>query len=332
MVKLLWSPIVSSTKLLCWFTCFVMRNGKRFLLYKNLLLLIVTTIATSVNGQTSVYHPFPDSNAYWTVHVSDCCWSSCCSPGPGLGDYNFTYSISGDTIINATSYHKIYKSGSTHLYCNIFDPCLDIWYYYNSYYGGIRQDTLLKKIFFIDNSSMECLLYDFSAIVGGTMSCQFFYPITSIDSVLIGSNYRKRFNLSCISVLEGIGSISGLMELFCPFEAIGTLVCFSQNGQTYYPDTTANCEFLTSVNTISNKQMQANIFPNPIHSSATLQLKKDFINGDLKIYNSFGEQVRQHKIISETTIINRNGLVDGIYFYQVTNGNGIVTTGRLMIE
>jgi hypothetical protein len=300
--------------------------------------VFMISLTVVVNAQTSVYHSFPNSNTFWTVNVSSCCWSSCCSPpigcpscpNPAIADYNFTYSISGDTTINATSYHKIYKSGNTHEYCSL-GGCLNNWYYYNSYFGGIRQDTLLKKVYSIDNSGVECLLYNFSASVGDTMSCNFFDPVTSIDSVLIGNNYRKRFNLSCISVIEGIGSTSGIFELFCPFETIGTLICFSQNGQTLYPDTTTTCEIQTSVNSFSLIEMTS-FFPNPFHITSAIELKNDFINSELKIFNALGEQVKQQKLISKTTIINRDKLANGIYFYQIQNNKGILAKGKLMIE
>lgn len=37
---------------------------------KKILLLISTLISVNVNAQTSVYHPFPDSNAVWTGESS----------------------------------------------------------------------------------------------------------------------------------------------------------------------------------------------------------------------------------------------------------------------
>jgi len=53
---------------------------------------------TSARGQTNVYHPFPDSSAFWTNY-----WET---------DYNNGYSgygIFGDTVINNLNYHKLYR-------------------------------------------------------------------------------------------------------------------------------------------------------------------------------------------------------------------------------
>ncbi len=302
---------------------------------KTSLTLLSVIISVSAFGQTSVYHPFPDSNAIWNISAQGCCWTDCPPPpatNPVLDDYNFSYSISGDTIINSVAYHKLYKSGSVHTHCN-FGNYIDYWNSFNDYCGAIRQDTFLRKVYFSGSSSSECLLYDFTSTIGDTIDrCDCPATVTSIDSILIGSNYRKRFNLGQYSIIEGIGSTSGLLEPLCPFEYYGNLVCFSENEQTLYPDTTITCALLTTVKNISSPISKGTIFPNPFHTTATLELRTNFKTCELNFYNTLGEPVRHLKIISKTTIINRDGLEGGIYFYQVTNENGIWITGMLIIE
>src|SRR2546428_7387968 len=86
--------------------------------------------------------------------------------------------------------------------------------------------------------------------------CPFFIKtVTSIDSILIGNNYRKRWNTnSSFSIIEGIGSTLGLLD-FCYYLVSPTnfLICFHQNGQTLYPDTINNCSLISDVNGVSKK-------------------------------------------------------------------------------
>ena len=53
-------------------------------------------------AQTSVYHPFPDSNAVWNIYAMDICWFS--------SEYHNYYSITitGDTIIAGQNYKKLF--------------------------------------------------------------------------------------------------------------------------------------------------------------------------------------------------------------------------------
>lgn len=87
----------------------------------------------------------------------------------------------------------------------------------------------------------------------------------------------------------------------------------------------------TAINEL-NKNDQVRLLPNPFHSTATLELSAEFANSQLNIYNSFGEQVKQMKINSELTIINRNGLSDGIYFYQIRNSKGNLKSAKFIVE
>src|SRR3954469_22817274 len=125
---------------------------------KKLLLVILILGTLSSKAQTSVYHPFPDSNAIWNVSAQGCCFSYCPPPGSGnpvLDDFIFSYSIKGDTIINSVAYLKLYKAGSVHSHCALGNY-IDYWSPFNDYAGGYRQDTLLKHVYFINTFNTEC--------------------------------------------------------------------------------------------------------------------------------------------------------------------------------
>ena len=310
---------------------------------KNLLSLIITLFAVEAAAQTSVYFPFPDSNAVWNIAAQACCATDCPPPplpNPVLVDYSFSYFLQGDTVINGTNYHKIYKSsGTAHEHCAIGGSLNNWWTFGSSYTGAMRQEISLKQVYFIQPSSgQECLLYDFSLQVGDTLvnGCSnwgLYTIVSSIDSFLIGNSYRKSFgfSMSPYTVIEGIGGTCGLTGPMFPFEYSENLICFSLNNQTLYPDTVTSCNMISQVQEIFN-ELSFSVSPNPFQTSTELHTGKEFLNGELAIYNALGEQVKQQPISGQTSTIERDRLDGGIYFIKVSKPGGSFVTGKLIIQ
>ena len=285
------------------------------------LTLILLTISVSLFGQTSVYHPFPDSNAVWVYSRHEMA---------GTTEVWKIILSNGDTTLNTQTYRKVYSRYPSPIY-----------------FGGMRQEIALRKVFFIPkDSSSEQVLYDFNLSVGDTIPSTFIgcYPqvwVASIDSTnQFGNGYRKVFNMTGAiwapySLIEGIGGSGGVFVPYCMNDGYYyQLDCYSVNDtiQSSNPWGASMCSLSTNVADNFIKLSSLKVSPNPFHSTTTLELKKDFENAVLKIYNIFGDQVQRQKIISQTTIINRNGLRDGIYLFQIISSNGKVTIGKLMLE
>ncbi len=206
-------------------------------------------------SQTSIYHPFPDSDAVWNFHYHAYCFYN------GDGDDNYSIVMTGDTLINGENYHQLktpfiesYSTGN----CG---------YNQIGYRGAIREDVVEKKVYYVPPASTsEELLYDFNLEVGDTVKGYIntsLMPddvdvVLSIDSVLVGSTYRKRWNINnCygISIIEGVGSTYGLFmpSPGCtPDQASFSLTCLQQNGQPLYPDTLSVCEPILQKRTIDH--------------------------------------------------------------------------------
>ena len=307
-----------------------------------ILLFILTAFFcfTFVKGQTNVYHPFPDSNAVWTVQAGGCCTSGCPSPpspNPVLDDYSFSYFSENDTLINGLKCNKLYQSGFVHSHC-MFGNYINNWSpIHKTYVGAFRQDIQLKKVLFIfPSTSKECLLYDFSLNVGDTLEggcLEGEIIISSIDSVLIGNKYRNRFHLSnsTYSIIEGVGSTAGLFEPFFPFEYSGTLNCFTHNGQTIYPDTITTCEIVTHANEVKSV-LSILISPNPFITQTSVRSNQILNNAIVTVYNSLGQQVKQIKnITGQTVTLNRDKLPSGMYFIHLTQNDKTISTGKIVI-
>ena len=52
-----------------------------------------------------------------------------------------------------------------------------------------------------------------------------------------------------------------------------------------------------------------------------------------KMYNSLGQTVQHVEHITNSSLtVNRGNLVAGIYFYEVQTDNGVIKSGKLMVE
>jgi hypothetical protein len=318
---------------------------------KKSLLLFSLSVALSAKAQTSVYHPFPDSDAYW-------CQTDKWFDGTCDGNENYTIFFNGDTTIGSHVYHKLAKSG--YGYSTICGPNGDGYYYYN-YIAAIRQDTSQKKVWiYNDGTHMDTVLYDFNLQIGDTLDQSKVYwaaygggqghVIVSIDSILISGHYRKKYNYTACqfsfsdsSIIEGIGSTSGLMSPPSCGEYSYYLNNSGQNVKVFPDSTVFGCYINTSTNNLPEKNISITLSPNPFHTTATLEIKNEELkmkNLEFKIYDVMGRVVREQIVNSKSEIVNRNDLPDGLYFYQlrIPNESGqandyeLIASGKFVVE
>ena len=108
------------------------------------------------------------------------------------------------------------------------------------------------------------------------------------------------------------------------------LTCFKQNGTAIYPDSTFNCALITQVNTVLESHSSLKLFPNPFHTSATVILTVK--NAVMEVYNTFGQLAQEERINNYTTVIHRNSLANGLYFYRLIQNKEILFRGKFIIE
>jgi len=283
---------------------------------KKLLLLFSLSLTLSAKGQTLV-----DTNKIWTI-------TYCISNG---GCPTYIYKFNGDTIIGSHQYKKLNAS---------YDSTMSQWYYQEA----MREDST-KKIFRVQyGDTTEDIYYDFALNKNDTFkTCFMSFPmhLDSIDTVqLLNGEKRKRFlfdlNMPNEIWIEGIGSLSGLINVgyqYCSVDIVDFLNCFTEDNILKYKDPISNtCYFVVSVGE-SEKNISITLSPNPFHATATLSiLDSRFTKGDLKIYDVMGQLVQQQIISNQSTKINRNGLCDGLYFYQLSNSEGLMLTGKFVVD
>lgn len=292
---------------------------------KKLILLITVILTLSSMAQKSDYYPFPDSNAQWNMYLSIIIFPNT------VYDEFYSIIISGDTIINGILYHKLTIPFVQSIEKSMNSPNTI------GYKGGIRQDIINRKVYIIPPDSItEQLLYDFNMQIGDTVrgyiESGFDYKdiVESIDSVLVGSNYHKRWKINPyynIYFIEGVGSTYGLIE-YSPGNCVDlegiTITCFRQNGITLYPDTTTNCDLITSISPIDKKKDPLRIYPNPSQGSITIEFEKSINIKEIRLTDLFGKIILQEQTGSMTKIEIDN-LQDKTYILTIidTDNNTI---------
>jgi hypothetical protein len=287
---------------------------------KNLFVVLATLTAFSTSAQTRVYHPFPESNASWNFNMTQ---GMCFMGGFLSEDYSLTFS--GDTMIENQTYFKLV---TPYVQISITGGCTQ--QNFPGYQGAIRQDISNKKVFFVPPAqSAEQLLYDFSMEAGDTVKGYLqtfnspFDVVVEIDSVLVGSNYHKRWLINpCydIYLIEGIGSTFGLLK---PSPGCATdmnyysLTCFSQDGQTLYPDFTI-CPLITSVSGPDDFSDQINIFPNPSNGSFSVGFVRPDDITEIRITDMIGNIVFRKQMNNQNNV-SIHSLPGGSYILTVVD-------------
>ena len=78
---------------------------------------------------------------------------------------------------------------------------------------------------------------------------------------------------------------------------------------------------------------QGNVFPNPFNNEAVIQFALPISKGQLIVYNSLGQQVRNQEDISGPRVrIGRDGLQNGVYFFKVETGHQTIRGNFIIAE
>ena len=283
---------------------------------KFLLFIFFLGCLPGLQAQTSVYHPFPKSNAVWinargTYNVITFPYHIDYYPEP-----SDNFCLPGtDTLIGSYNYSKIYRCGG-------------------AYKGALRDDSVARKVYFIPaDSASELLIYDFSVQNGDTA---FVYdeegPYTDVftpvqhhyvytDSVLINGNYRKRvkFGDAPGMWIEGIGGTQGLFrEAWANVSNYYTsLDCMSHADTTLYPTTSIGPCSLTEGIATTESSDALKLYPNPTTGTCTIETGQN-TGSTVEIKDVLGNTVLASGIRGSATI-DLSGQAPGIYFVAVRN-------------
>jgi type IX secretion system substrate protein len=118
--------------------------------------------------------------------------------------------------------------------------------------------------------------------------------------------------------------------MFSPISTITTLSSIVSSGGTV----TTLCTTVGIQSAITNSKSGISISPNPFHNATTISINETISFSDLtfEIFNVEGKMMRQISISSQKTIIERNRLAAGVYFYQLTDDGNLKSVGKLIVQ
>lgn len=236
--------------------------------------------------------------------------------------------IEGDTIINSTSYIKIYKSGYGYIDYGPFPS----YYYFSHYLHGFLREENNKWFTYDMSQNQDMLLFDFTLAVNDTVVSAFTYPsqgtilVTAVDSVLIDSVLKKRFHLNipygADYIIEDIGPNSGLFENMVFFEWESKLICYAENNVPVWLDSNEECNLNVNIPEEIVGLESCSVYPNPAEGYTILSVVPELLGFDILLVDWSGQIVFSQSSLKETSIkILLSAFPSGLYLLLVKNGN-----------
>jgi len=245
---------------------------------------------------------------------------------------HFKYFIEGDTIIGSNAYYKVYKSG--YFYEWEFNGNITDYYYYDHKYKGVLREQE-NKWYALDPLNNEILLYNFDlnigdSIWGGQIT------ITNIDTVMVGSEPKKRFHLLGAGfgglgeyIIEDVGATTGLFESLIFFENASTLYCYAVDFNPLWINPEfGGCDLSVSVKE-HRKSGTLSAYPNPFSTSTTFEYElTEPSHVQLTIYNTIGETIyeaedRLMPVGKHSFTWSPERLPEGIYYGVLRSEEGV---------
>jgi len=231
-------------------------------------LLASLSFTTAIYGQA--YIPMPTSSVWWRYRMY--------VPELVTNVFDDAYLMEGnDTTAFGQTYsvitgRELFRSGRLGYDPPVKDDTAD---YPDVYYCAIREES--KKVYQLTDTG-EFLLYNFNVGIGDSIPDYFSNAaVTSIDSVLLGGVFHKRYMTSDSGfyVIEGVGSSRGLFIDLTNGHDFFTFYCFNSPTFTFKADTTLPCAYLepwylSGVSNVSAPASGLSVYPNPSTDELTL--------------------------------------------------------------
>lgn len=329
--------------------------------YKKKIILLLLILGGIVNSKAQKYQPY-DTNMVWKVFQTGS--ATYTSTAYCIRNDEYNYFVKGFILNNGIVWHKVYANI---LECSFFkwdgsgscNPAF-VPTQYTKFIGMFSNDTLNKKVFFVPTQTLTSnfiptnnnLIFYSNKIVGDIMSVYsganpsaaiLSYSIQTIDSVLLGTTYHKRFEgVTTQSVnyapakayfIEGVGCSAGVFNSdYSVFSGRSSkLWCFSNLNYTqyyvgpsactvsaqYYPtvltNTTSCFSVLSAIDANSENVNAISIYPNPSTTNFNVGIQLNQSSKvSLKLY-----EIKGSGIISNFDYLNQSGSLD----YQISTND-----------
>jgi len=119
-------------------------------------------------------------------------------------------------------------------------------------------------------------------------------------------------------------------------EASNSAGCTPTSPPVDYSSSYSNtaCETILSVDNLNEKGvLSVSVSPNPFTDNATFSVASGSKTLHFELFNMIGKKVKDIEKISASTFdVSRDALPNGVYLYKISDENGTVRSGRLIID
>ncbi len=291
---------------------------------KKLISLFLLTVSAMALGQNPI--SFDDSNAVWTVAKT---YPHTNPQNPGFIETSTKlFGYNGDTLIGTDLWLKMYQSPDTNFISNL------------SYLGNIRETD--GVVFYMNTANSVHTLYDFNLQAGDSVLYSFgfgnyYLKIESIDSIMINSEYHKRFHFQEPWIppfylnevwIQEIGSIHGplfpanpkVYETEIPDSTY--LTCFKENNSILWNNPNySECVINIILNTENLTISGIKIFPNPFSDRLFIEFPDgQKLSHNILIYDLQGRLIQcLLKNQFNPVEIDVSALDKGVYIIQIND-------------
>ena len=198
----------------------------------------VITLIASLPLLASAQGDYFANNPIW--RVTSVCNQAGMGGGPCIITDDHQYMLSGDTLINGTTYKRTLREGSISPMWMGPGPapsnCTINYGYGPEISIPVRQEG---RAMYVWNDNEDQLLFDFDMQVGEMLPLSFNnadpnIEVVDLDSIQLDGEWRRVFSISgglAVTIVEGIGSGKGFFEAVSGiFEGGHNLTGFSLNG------------------------------------------------------------------------------------------------------
>jgi hypothetical protein len=198
-----------------------------------------------------------------------------------------------------------------------------------------------------------------------------FYQLDSITTEITEQGPRAVYNLNCdtctnshtLTWIESVGNpvntiypYADIQQSAGPFSGCSGyqhplsqfLICYQHQQKVYfdscsYAEAVMNscfnivdtCNYYNTCGAVAEifKTSAIWINPNPYHTEAQIIFNDLLFTGSsIYIYDALGRFVYSQKIPQSGSILKRNLLENGLYFFKAEGNQGVYTTGRFVVE
>ena len=279
----------------------------------------ITTVTGDVGtnvGLTSGYDPLTVNG---TIHpIPDVATSQCAADLLSMSTYLNSLTADIELRIPAQFGHNLVLTPHTYIMNGAVS--LTDTLYLNA--EGYTNAVFVIQVF----GAFATSVYSKVILINGTQAKNVYWQVNGAVNIADYSIFNGTIvaNNGAIDLATGV-SVSGRI--------LSTTGAVQTAADTVITPTT--CAQIGIIESNSVKTTDAvSIYPNPFSSNATIVMNKTAASykAEMKLYNILGAEVLSTTLMKKSTTIDTINLPAGIYFYQITDDNKMIQTGRLIAE